>query len=85
MTSKDIEELGWEKDLTVQNDVFKKYYKGNYVLGYDFKNYLLGMIVADLSKCDNYLRNLNDPSIRNLIVKTKEELQVLMIQFGIDE
>jgi len=86
MTKEDIESLGWFHDKTSDiNSNFIKFGKGNYMLGYDFKNNKLGLIVADLSKDINFLRTMNDPSVRNLTIKTKEELTVLMKQFGINE
>lgn len=84
MTREDIESLGWKEDLLLQDrPKFGRYGKDNYMLGYDFENNRLGMIVKDLSKNDEYARHMTDPSIRNLTVNTKEELEVLMKQFGI--
>jgi len=84
MNKEDIESLGWIHDKTSDNSKFLKFSKGNYMLGYNFTNNTLGIIVADLSKSEEYLKYMNEPQVRNLKIETKEELKTLMKQIGIN-
>jgi len=83
LVKEDFESLGWNLDIAVVDDKFKKYYKGNYILGYSNSLNTISIIVADLSKNEQYLKHFNEPCVRNIIINTKEELKVLMKQLNI--
>lgn len=82
LTKEDIESLGWIEDKVVPGI---KYYNDNYVMVYYYEGNLLSMIVRDLSKNKEYTTFMNEPSVRNLKVTSKGELELLMKMFRIDE
>jgi len=84
LTKEDFESLGWNLDIVITDDNFKKYAKDNYVLGHSNSLNTISIIVADLSKNEQYLKYYNEPCVRNITINTKDELKVLMRQLNIE-
>lgn len=84
LDQKDIESLGWKNTGgKLLFTVDQLYEKGNYKMIYNFETKKIGIIVADLSKDDQYLKTFVDTQVRNLIIKNKSELKRLLKQLNI--